>query len=128
MRRPLDDDFTPAQVREIQRRAADLRDPTRFLLVSEMGPRVALYYNVTDDVYVMNDPKGGTLFKRRNAALAVKALLATSVRILRCHSKRINRIRVPVVTSRNGRNPRQRRSSPNFAVHRTGARVARPGR
>jgi hypothetical protein len=34
----------------------------------------------------------------------------------RCHSKRIDRVRMPVVTSRNGRNPRQRRLSSNFAT------------
>jgi hypothetical protein len=58
----FDDELTPAQRRELQRRIDDLDDPTRFLLVSQLTPRFALYYNVTDDVYVMNDPKGGTLF------------------------------------------------------------------
>ena len=55
-------------MRELQRREDDLRDTGRFLLVSQMTPRFALYYNVTDDVYVMNDPKGGTLFKRSSDA------------------------------------------------------------
>lgn len=31
-----------------------------------MGPRFALYYNVSDDLYAMNDPSGGTLFKALN--------------------------------------------------------------
>ena len=86
-------------MREIQRRADDLRDTERFLLVSQMTPRFALYYNVIDDVYVMNDPKGGTLFKRRKAAVAVRAFLGKSVRILRCQSKRIKGVRVPVLNS-----------------------------
>ena len=100
---PADDafdlDLTPAQMREIQRRADDLRDTARFLLVSQMTPRFALYYNVTDDVYVTNDPKGGTLFKRRKAAVAVRAFLGKSVRILRCQSKRVKGVCVPVLNS-----------------------------
>lgn len=88
---------------------ADLDDATRYLLVSQMGPRFALYYNVSDDVYVMNDPRGATLFKRRKAALAVKALLGGSIRILRCTSKGVNGVRVPVLGTR--RRSRARTSS-----------------
>ncbi len=55
---PVDDELTPAQIRELRRRVADLDDVTRYLLVSQMAPRFALYYNVSDDVYVMNDPAG----------------------------------------------------------------------
>ncbi len=91
---------------------ADLDDATRYLLVSQMGPRFALYYNVSDDVYVMNDPRGATLFKRRKAALAVKALLGESIRILRCKSKRVNGVDVPVLgTMRRGRATARRSSS-----------------
>lgn len=79
---------------------ADLDDATRYLLVSQIGPRFALYYNVSDDVYAMNDPRGATLFKRRKAALAVKALLGRSIRILRCKSKRINGVQVPALGQR----------------------------
>jgi hypothetical protein len=91
-----------------------------------MAPRFALYYNVTDDVYAMNDPKGGTLFKRRRTAVAVKALLGKSIRIVRCQSKRIDGVQVPVMSRKKRR--AVPRSSSNFAVHRTGARVARSGR
>jgi hypothetical protein len=95
---PVDDELTPAQVRELRRRMVDLDDTARYLLVSQMGPRFALYYNVSDDVYVMNDPRGATLFKRRKAALAVKVLLGGgSIRILRCKSKRVNGVQVPVL-------------------------------
>jgi len=76
---------------------ADLDDATRYLLVSQITPRFALYYNVSDDVYVMNDPRRATLFKRRKAALAVKALLRGSVRLLRCKSKLVNGVVVPVL-------------------------------
>lgn len=115
----VDDELTPAQIRELRRRMADLDDGTRYLLVSQMGPRFALYYNVSDDVYVMNDPRAATLFKRRKAALAVKALLGGSIRILRCKSKRVNGVQVPVLgTTRRGR-VTVRRSSSNQRLQPT---------
>lgn len=103
---------------------ADLADATRYLLVSQMGPRFALYYNVSDDVYVMNDPRRATLFKRRKAALAVKALVGGSIRILRCKSKRVNGVQVPVLgTTRRGRATVRRRSSSNQRLQpRAGAK------
>jgi hypothetical protein len=69
-----DDDFelTKAQLRELDRRIADAKDPVRYLIEGGFGPKFRLYYNVTDDVYVMNDPAHGTLFKRRKAAVAVQ--------------------------------------------------------
>ena len=51
----FDEELTPAQMQELRRRVADVDDVTRYLLVSQIGPRFALYYNVADDVYVMND-------------------------------------------------------------------------
>lgn len=95
----FEEELTPGQIRELRRRMADLDDATRYVLVSQMGPRFALYYNVSDDVYVMNDARGATLFKRRKAALAVKALLRGSIRVLRCKSKRVDGIRVPILDS-----------------------------
>jgi hypothetical protein len=92
-------ELTRAQIKELRRRVADVRDVIRYLLVSQMHPRFAMYYNVSDDVYVMNDPRGATLFKRHRAALAVKALLGRSIRVLRCKSKRVNGVRVPVLNA-----------------------------
>ena len=106
---PVDDELTPAQIRELRRRMADLDDATRYLLVSQMGPRLALYYNVSDDVYVMNDPRGATLFKRRKAALTVKALLGGSISILSCRSKRVNGVQVPVPGTMRPRHTRRTR-------------------
>ncbi len=125
----VDDELTPAEVRELRRRIADLDDVTRYLLVSQMGPRFALYYNVSDDVYLMNDPRGATLFKRRKAALAVKALLGGSIRVLRCKSKRGNGVRVPVLdATRHGR-AIVRRSSSNLRLQPTaGAKRRATGR
>ena len=95
--------LSPAQLRELKRRAADLDDPIRYLLVSRPGPRFSLYYNVSDDVYAMNDPRGGTLFKRRNAASAVKRLLGPRIQIVRCTTKRERGARVPLIREPAGR-------------------------
>ena len=84
-------------------------DPTRYLLVSEFTPRFKLYYNVTDDVFAMNEPKDGTLFKRRRAAVAVQRLLRPSVRIVRCTSRRKEGVTVPLLPKRLQRLPRRRK-------------------
>ena len=64
--------LTRAQMRELDRRIKDSNDRTRYLLVSVMTPRFLLYYNVSEDSYGHNDPRYGTLFKRRHAAEAVR--------------------------------------------------------
>jgi hypothetical protein len=67
------------------------------LLVSRIGGKFALYYNVSDDVYAMNNPQGATLFKRRKAALAVKRLVGPRVQVIRCTTKRKKGARIPVL-------------------------------
>jgi hypothetical protein len=104
-----DEPLTPAQIRKLKRRVANLDDPIRYLLVSQLGPRFALYYNVSDDVYALNDPRGGTLFKRRNAALAVKRLLGSRIRVVRCTTRREKRVRVPVLRERARRHKARRK-------------------
>src|SRR5947209_3551799 len=46
-----DDDapLTRPQIRELDRLAKDSRDRTRYLLISSFNPRLALYYNVSED-------------------------------------------------------------------------------
>ena len=83
---PTDDvpPLTPAQIRELKRRFLDLKDRTRFLLVSAFTARTALYYDVSRDTWGMNDPSLGTLFKRRVTATAVQRLLRDGVQVVRC--------------------------------------------
>ncbi len=97
-----DDDFslTKAQLHELKRRVADSDDPVRYLIEGGFGPRFRLYYNVTNDVFAMNDPAGGTLFKRRKAAVAVQELLSGGKRIIRCTTRRRKGQLIPVLPSR----------------------------
>lgn len=75
--------LSPAQIRELRRRVRDSRDPIRYMLVSEFTRSFILYYNVSDDVYAMNDPRGGTLFKRLKTAQTVKKLLGSGTSIVK---------------------------------------------
>jgi hypothetical protein len=104
--RAISDDDAPlseAQIRGLRRRLADLKDPVRYLIVSEMGPRFALYYNVADDLYGMNDLTYATLFKRRAAALAVRRLLGRGTRVIQCTTQRRKGLRVPVLHAKSRR-------------------------
>lgn len=89
--------LTQVEIRLLQRRMTDVENPIRYLLVSEIGTGFSLYYNVSDDVYAMNDPSGATLFKRRKVALAVKRLLGAGIRVIRCTTRPRNGLRVPVL-------------------------------
>jgi hypothetical protein len=71
--------LTKSQIRRLDAQLADMRDRTRYLLVSRFGPRFALYYNVSENVYTHNDPAGATLFKRRQAAAAIRKLLGPNI-------------------------------------------------
>ena len=62
----------------------DVDDRTRFLLVSGFSPSIRLYYDISEDTYVINEPAGGTLFKRRSTALAIQRLLGGRVEIQKC--------------------------------------------
>ena len=73
--------------REIERRVRDSRDPVRYMLVSEFSRSFILYYDVSDDVFAMNAPDKGTLFKRREAAERVSRLLSRGVRIVKFTTK-----------------------------------------
>jgi hypothetical protein len=107
---PLDDTedwpLTKAEIRELERRLTDTRDRTRYLLASNFGSRFALYYNVSGDMYGMNNPRYATLFKRRAAALAIKRLLGSGIQVLRCrvdHRDRLVPRSVPKPRARGNR-------------------------
>jgi len=83
---PQDEDWelSKAQIREIERRVRDMDDPRRFVLASEIQPSFVLYYDLSNNVYVMNALSAATVFKKRKAAVAIKALLGKGVRIVEC--------------------------------------------
>jgi hypothetical protein len=76
--------LTTRQIQEIERRVRDSNDRTRYLLASVMTPRFILYYDLSDDSYIMNEPAHATLFKRRPAAAAIQNLLGSRIRIVKC--------------------------------------------
>ncbi len=96
-------DLTKAQLRELDRRIADADDPVRYLIEAGFGPRFRLYYNVSEDVYAMNNPAGATLFKRRRAAVAIRKLLPGGKRIIRCTTRRRKGQLIPVLLSQKKR-------------------------
>jgi len=75
--------LSPEMIKELQRRMRAARNPIRYMLVSEFTRRFILYYDVTTDTYVMNNPRLGTLFKRREAAESVRKLLSRGVAVVR---------------------------------------------
>ena len=87
--RPVKDEepLSPALIRELKRRIRDSSDPVRYMLVSEFSRRFILYYNVSSGMFAMNDPSGGTLFKRRQAAEGVKKILGKGITIAKYTTK-----------------------------------------
>src|SRR5438128_10295384 len=83
--------LTRTQRQELYQLVKDSHDRTRYLLISSFSPRFALYYNVSEDTYGWNEPAHATLFKRREAALAVKHLLGSSDKIVPCRVDRRGR-------------------------------------
>ena len=84
--------LTRSEIRELKRSISDLEDRTRYLLVSVFTPKHALYYDVSEDVFAMDTPSSGTLFKRRSAALAIRRLLRSHVEIVQCRVSRRGRL------------------------------------
>jgi len=74
-------------LRQIERRVRDSDNPARYMLVSEYSRSFILYYNVSDDMFAMNAPERGTLFKRREAAESVSSLLSRGIRIVKFTTK-----------------------------------------
>lgn len=101
-----DSALTAAEQRELDRQIRDLDDPTRYLLVSTLVPGFSLYYLLADDAYVLNDPRGATLFKRRAAASKVKELLRPGVFVVPCKVDRHGHLELKSLAGRKaGRAP-----------------------
>jgi len=79
-----DKELSATERRELARRIEDLDDRTRYLIVSSIGERITLYYNIADDTYSWDEPKAATLFKRKAAAQKILAMLGKGVRVIEC--------------------------------------------
>ena len=90
-------ELTPSQTRGLQRILKDTCDTARYLIISQLGGHFTLYYNVSDDLYAMNNPNGGTLFKRRSTAVAVSHLLSPVEKVIRCSTNLKEGKTVPVL-------------------------------
>jgi hypothetical protein len=91
----IDDDFPPLtnnQIKEIKRRKEDYDDRTRYLLASVYSSNFVLYYNISDDVYILNRPKQATLFKRRNTAQIIRRHTKNRPQILSCQVSRSGKL------------------------------------
>jgi hypothetical protein len=63
--------LTKREATELQRRYADMMDPTRYVIVSAFSRRFCLYYRPADGDFIMNEITPDTFFKRRSEAVAV---------------------------------------------------------
>lgn len=73
-----EDDFPPLSQKQLallKKRAAEMDDPTRFVIVSAFSRRFCLYYVPADGVFAMNDLPPGCFFKSRDEAEAVAKVL-----------------------------------------------------
>ena len=81
-------ELTPSQLEELKRRIKEMDDPKRFFLASVFTPSFVLYYNVADDVFVMNNPAHATVFKRQAVAEAVRRNLGEKIVLLEARKKK----------------------------------------
>ena len=67
-----DEDLSPAEIRELKSRLADLHNPVRYVIYSDLLPngRWRLFLNVSDGTFC-DQLDTATLFKREHAAQAV---------------------------------------------------------
>jgi hypothetical protein len=71
-----------------------MEDPKRFFLASVFTPSFVLYYNVADDVYVMNNPAHATVFKRRAIAEAVRRHLGEKIVLLEARKRKAGEVKL----------------------------------
>ena len=82
-----DEPLSKNLLQELRRRSRDMANPIRYAIASEFSRRFILYYDVTRDVFVMNEPSSATLFKRHQAAQAIKKLLGRHISIVKFTTK-----------------------------------------
>jgi hypothetical protein len=92
LRATREPELTSSERRELDRQIKDVGDPVRYLLASRLVPGFTLYYVLADDTYVLNDARGATLFKRREAAAAIRDLLRPGVSVVPCKVDRHGRL------------------------------------
>jgi hypothetical protein len=101
----VESDFPPLSARELaelKRQMADIRDPTRYVIVSPFSRRFCLYYLPESGNYIMNEIPAEALFKRKAEAEAVANVLERG-RPKRVHGKRMPRsLRVIAVKKTKG--------------------------
>lgn len=100
--------LTKRQIAALERSIRDIDDRTRYLIVSHFAPGFTLYYDVSDGMFPMNDPASGTLFKRREQAAAVQALLGANLRVVRCECDAKGKVVLDSLPARYGRSVRSR--------------------
>ena len=49
-------EMSPREVKEIRRRVADMKDKTRYMLVAPLLPGSMMYYDISTDCYIWNNP------------------------------------------------------------------------
>ncbi|MGB5104026.1 MAG: hypothetical protein WBO04_12025 [Steroidobacteraceae bacterium] len=99
-------ELTAAERRALDREIEDLDDPVRYLLASGLVPGFTLYYVLADDTWILNDPRGATLFKRREAARSIRDLLRPGVAVVPCKVDRRGQVVLKSLAGRKvGRTP-----------------------
>jgi hypothetical protein len=93
--RETDDELSPEFKRELRRRIADMNDPVRYAVFSDIGGlgRWRLWLDVSDGVYGMTLDQA-TLFKKKDVAQAAAKAYSAGKK---------NRLHIAKITTKNGK-------------------------
>jgi len=67
--------LSAGDIAELKRRVDEMRDPTRYVIVSAFSRRFCLFYCPEDGNYIMNEIPEAAMFKRKAEAIAVAKVL-----------------------------------------------------
>ena len=104
-----------ADYRELMRRVKDMDDPTRYMIVSALSPKMILYYDVSENVFC-SEPSGRTMFKRKAHANAIAKQLDNDVQVVEAKVRKgrpikvVSRIVFRFPSHRKGKAHRRRRA------------------